>query len=109
MRRLPVFPAAVAVWGLCACAGLATAQAVPNTGGRVFGVGGDGGSALVGSVGAGIRVTKHLGINFEVLHAGDLGLPSNIDAVIQTLAPSFAPVERVEPVPFLGGCWRGND
>jgi len=33
MRRLPVFPAAVALWGLCACAGLATAQAAPDTGG----------------------------------------------------------------------------
>tara|TARA_B110000116_G_scaffold40466_1_gene32865 strand:+ start:60 stop:296 length:237 start_codon:yes stop_codon:yes gene_type:complete len=76
-----VFPAAVALWGLCVCAGLATAQAVPDTGGRVFGAvgGGDGGSALVGAVGAGIRVTKHLAIDFEVLHAGDLGLPTNID------------------------------
>jgi opacity protein-like surface antigen len=97
MRRLPVFPAAVALWGLCACAGLATAQAAPDTGGRVFGaVGGVGGSAVMGAVGAGIRVTKHLGVDFEVLHAGDLGLPTNIDVVIQTLGPSFAPVERVE-------------
>jgi hypothetical protein len=100
MRRLSVFPAAVALWGLCVCAGLATAQAVPDTGGRVFGavggVGGDGDFAVVGSVGAGIRVTKHLGVDFEVFHAGDLGLPTNIDVVIQTLGPSFAPVERVE-------------
>lgn len=96
MSRLFVFPAAFAVWVLCTCAGLATAQATPDAGGRVFGAvggaAGDGNSAAVSLVGAGIRITKHLGLDFEVLHTGDLGLPSNIDVVIQT----FAPVERVE-------------
>jgi opacity protein-like surface antigen len=96
MRTVRLFPVAVAVCGLFAFSGLATAQDVAGAGGRVFGavggVGGDGDSAVVASVGAGIRVTKHLGIDFEVLHAGDLGLPTNIDVVIQT----FAPVERVE-------------
>ena len=60
--------------------------------GAVGAVGGDGDVTGVGTVGAGIRVTKHLGVDFEVLHAGDLGLPSSIDAVIQ----AFAPVERIE-------------
>ena len=100
MGTTKLFPVAVAVWGLCASAGLASAQVVAETGGRVFGsVGGiawDGDAAVVGSVGAGIRMAKHLGIDFEVLHATDLGLPTGIDVVIQTLAPTFAPVERVE-------------
>ena len=72
----------------------------PDTGGRVFGaiggVGGSGESALLASVGAGIRVTKRLGVDFELLHARDLGLPTDIDFVIQTVGASFAPVERVE-------------
>jgi len=37
MRRLSVFSAAVAVWGLCAFVGLSAAQAVSDAGGRVFG------------------------------------------------------------------------
>lgn len=96
MNRLVVLPAVAAVWSLCTFAGIATAQLLPDAGGRVFGavggIGGDGDLAGVGLVGAGIRVTKHLGVDFEVLHTGDLGLPTGIDFVIQT----FAPVERVE-------------
>jgi opacity protein-like surface antigen len=100
MGTTKLFLVAATVWGLCATAGFVSAQVVAETGGRVFGsvggVGGDGAAAVVSSVGAGIRMAKHLGIDFEVLHATDLGLPTGIDAVIQTLAPTFAPVERVE-------------
>lgn len=100
MGTARLFPIAVVVWGLCALPPLASAQVVPETGGRVFGtvggVVGDGDTAVVGAFGAGIRVAGHLGIDFEVLHATDLGLPTGIDVVIQTLGPSFAPVERVE-------------
>ncbi|MDA1092787.1 MAG: outer membrane beta-barrel protein [Acidobacteria bacterium] len=78
----------------------ATAQEVPDTGGRVFGlvggVFGDGDSAVMTSAGAGIRISRHLGLDLELFHAGDLGLPVDPGFVIQTFGPAFAPVERVE-------------
>jgi opacity protein-like surface antigen len=78
----------------------AMAQEIPDTGGRVFGlVGGafgDGESTVLTSAGAGLRITKQLGLDFEVLYADDLGLPTTPDFVIQTLSADFAPVERIE-------------
>ena len=56
----------------------ADAQGIPNTGGRVFGlVGGsfgDGETAILTSGGAGLRLTRTLGIDFELLHVSDLEL-----------------------------------
>ena len=70
----------------------ATAQPLPETGGRVFGlVGGsfgDGGSAVLTSAGAGLRITRTMGLDLEVFHVSGLDL-SNDDFFIQTL--SFAP------------------
>lgn len=70
----------------------AIAQEVPETGGRVFGlVGGsfgNGGSAVLTSGGAGVRVTRTLGLDFEVFHISGLDL-SDDDFFIQPL--SFAP------------------
>ena len=37
-----------------------------------------------------------LGLDFEVLYAPDLGLPTDVDVVIQTFGGAFAPVERIE-------------
>ncbi len=84
----------VVVLGGVAAAG---AQEIPETGGRVFGlfggVFGDGDTKILTSGGAGLRITRQLGLDFEVLYAQDLGLPTDVDFVIQTL---FAPVERLE-------------
>jgi opacity protein-like surface antigen len=70
----------------------ALAQPLPDTGGRVFGlVGGsfgDGGSAVLTSAGAGLRMTRTLGLDLEVFHVSGLEL-SDDDFFIQTL--SFAP------------------
>lgn len=70
----------------------AIAQEVPETGGRVFGlVGGsfgNGGSAVLASGGAGVRITRTLGLDFEVFHVSGLDL-SDDDFFIQPL--SFAP------------------
>jgi len=78
----------------------AMAQDIPDTGGRVFGlVGGAfgaGESTILTSAGAGLRISRHLGLDFEVLYADDLGLPPTPDFVIQTLGADFAPVERLE-------------
>ena len=56
----------------------ANGQPISQTGGRVFGlVGGsfgDGGSAVMISGGAGLRVTRSLGVDFELLHVNDLDL-----------------------------------
>lgn len=76
------------------------AQQIPDTGGRVFGlVGGafgDGDSAVLTSGGAGIRISRHLGLDLELLHAGDLGLSLDPGFIIQALGAEFAPVERIE-------------
>ena len=76
----------------------ASAQ-LPDIGGKVFGlVGGafgDGDSTVLTGGGAGIRITPNLGLDLEILYADDLGLPSELDFVIQTFEP-FAPVERIE-------------
>ncbi len=78
----------------------AMAQEIPDTGGRVFGlVGGafgEGKSTVLTSAGAGLRITKQLGLDFEVLNADDLGLPVDPGFVIQTVGVEFAPVERIE-------------
>jgi opacity protein-like surface antigen len=85
---------------LGATASPAQAQDIPETGGRVFGlVGGafgDGDITPLISGGAGLRITRHLGLDFEVLYAHDLGLPTDNDVVIQTFGAAFAPVERIE-------------
>ena len=56
----------------------AAAQTIPDTGGRVFGVVGgsfgNGGTALMTAGGAGLRLTRALGIDFEVLHVRTLDL-----------------------------------
>ena len=56
----------------------AAAQTIPDTGGRVFGVVGgsfgSGGTALMTAGGAGLRLTRALGIDFEVLHVRTLDL-----------------------------------
>ena len=41
-------------------------------------------------------MTPWLGFDLEVLYARDLGLPTDVDFVIQTLGAAFAPVEREE-------------
>ena len=67
--------------------GLATAQEISDTGGRVFGLlggsFGDGGTTLTTSGGAGLRLTRHLGLDFEVLYVADLYLSDGDDFVIQ--------------------------
>ncbi len=53
-------------------------EAVPDIGGRVFGtVGGsfgDGGSTVMTSGGVGLRLTRHLGLDLELLYVPDLDL-----------------------------------
>ena len=67
--------------------GLAAAQEISDTGGRVFGlVGGsfgEGGTTVTTSGGAGLRLTRHLGLDFEVLYVSDLDLSDDDDFVIQ--------------------------
>ena len=92
-------PALLALTLLIAPARPTRAQEVPQTGGRVFGlvggVFGDGDPTILTSGGAGIRVTSLLGLDFEVLWAPDLGVPTDV-VVIQTFGAAFAPVEREE-------------
>ncbi len=98
--RTCVLPTLVALTLLSATASPADAQEIPETGGRVFGlvggVFGDGDTTVLTSGGAGLRVTSRLGLDFEVLYAPDLGLPTDVDVVIQTFGAAFAPVERIE-------------
>ena len=73
----------------------AEAQTIPETGGRVFGlVGGsfgDAGSAVQTSGGAGIRLTRNLGLDFEVLHVTGLDLTEDRFFIQElTFAPPFA-------------------
>ena len=98
--RSLALPALVALTLLDATASSAQAQDIPETGGRVFGlVGGafgDGDTTALISGGAGLRITEQLGLDFEVLYAHDLGLPTDNDVIIQTFGAAFAPVERIE-------------
>ena len=98
--RTLALPAVVALTLIDATAGPALAQEVPDTGGQVFGlVGGafgDGDTTALISGGAGLRLTRQLGLDFEVLYARDLGLPTDTDVIIQTFGAAFAPVERLE-------------
>jgi len=98
--RTLALPAIAALTLLCATATPAHAQDIPETGGRVFGlIGGafgDGDTTALISGGAGIRITRQLGLDFEVLYAPDLSLPTDVDIIIQTLGVAFAPVERIE-------------
>jgi opacity protein-like surface antigen len=61
-----------------AATSLAHAQRVPETGGRVAGTFGgsfgDGGSTVVATGSAGIRFTRHLGVDFELMYVPDLDL-----------------------------------
>ena len=85
----------VATFGFAAPA---SAQSFPDQGGRVFGlVGGsfgDGGSSFLTSGGAGLRLTRNLGLDFEVLHVADLDL-SDEDFVIGGRRPSIFPPPRI--------------
>ena len=78
-----------------ASAGTAAAQPIPDVGGKVFGfVGGsfgDGGTAVVTSGGAGLRITQRLGIDLELSHLSGLDLSDDNRFVIQqlTFAPPF--------------------
>ena len=100
MLRTIALAAIVALTLLGATAGAALAQEIPETGGRFFGlVGGafgDGDTTALISGGAGLRLTRQLGLDFEVLYAHDLGLPTDTDVIIQTFGAAFAPVERLE-------------
>ena len=53
-------------------------EAVPDIGGRVFGTFGgsfgDGGSTVMTSGGVGLRLTRHLGLDLELLYVPDLDL-----------------------------------
>ena len=89
--------AATVIVGLLAAAAPAEAQSFPEHGGRVFGlVGGsfgDGGTSLLTSGGAGLRLTRNLGIDFEVFHVNDLDL-SDVDfGFARTLPAIFPPPE----------------
>ena len=57
---------------------------------------GDGDTTVLTSGGTGLRITKQQGLDFEVLYAPNLGLPTDVDFVIQTLDVPFALVEREE-------------
>ena len=83
----------------CAAAEPARAQQ-SETGGRVFGIVGgvfaDGDTSLAVAGGAGFRFQPRLRVDLELFYAPDVGMPIDLDVVIQTLTGSFAPVERVE-------------
>ncbi len=87
----------MAVTLLLAAARPARAQDIPETGGRVLGlvggVFGDGDTTVLISGGAGLRSTKQLGLDFEVLYAPNLGLPTDEEHIGQ----------------LAGGCNRHHD
>ena len=56
----------------------------------------DGDTTALVSGGVGLRLRRHLGLDVELFYAADLGLPTDVDIIIQTLGAAFAPVERVE-------------
>ena len=73
-------------------------QAVPDIGGRVFGtVGGsfgNGGSTVMTSGGVGLRLTRHLGLDLELLYVPSLDLADDGQFFIQQgrrFASGFAP------------------
>ena len=73
-------------------AATANAQVGPEPGGKVFGlVGGsfgDGETAVLVSGGAGVRLTRHLGLDMEVLHVSGLDLSEdNVFILPLTFAP----------------------
>ncbi len=80
-----------------AVATTAGAQSLPDQGGKVFGIVGgsfgDGNTAVVSSGGAGIRVTRHLGIDFEVSHVTGLDF-SDDHFFVQRL--TFVPPIRIK-------------
>lgn len=73
----------------------ATAQTFPEHGGRVFGlVGGsfgDGSTSLLTGGGAGLRVTRNLGIDFEVFHVNNLDLSDEDFFIARPLPLIFPP------------------
>jgi len=84
---------------IMATAASVVAQPLPQVGGRVFGlVGGsfgEGGQAPLVAGGAGLRLTRNIGLDLEVLHVEGLGF-SSPDFLIQRGAPEilFAPPFR---------------
>lgn len=74
----------------------AWAQQVSATGGRVAGTFGgsfgDGGSTIAAAGSAGIRVTRHLGLDFEVMVVPNLRLPREL--AILRWAPIRLPLEQ---------------
>ena len=84
---------AVALAGVAA----AGAQEVPDVGGRVFGLFGgsfgDGGSTVMTSGGAGLRLSQHLGLDLEVLYVPDLEMSDDDRFFIQEpFGVSFSPM-----------------
>ena len=69
----------------------AAAQEVPETGGRVFGLAGgsfgDGGTTVMTGGGAGLRMTRRLGIDFELLYLPNLEAEAQVISQTARLAP----------------------
>lgn len=90
-----------------ATAGAASVQQVPDSGGRVFGLFGgsfgDGDSTVMTSAGAGLRITRQLGIDFEVLYVPDLNLPTHVGVVplLQGRRAFFQPKRDASLTAFL--------
>lgn len=80
----------------------AWAQPLPDRGGRVFGVVGaslgDGGTAPLAAVGAGLRVTRHLGLDVEMLRVDNLDFSTDAFFIQQRERLTFAP-----PFQFIHG------
>ena len=79
---------------ILAGSGVAVAQPIPDTGGRVFGlIGGsfgDGGTTVMTAGGAGLRLTRQLGLDFEVMHIPELDMSDDDEFVIQRARPYVA-------------------
>ena len=78
-------------------------EGVPGTGGRVFGIVGgsfgDGGTTIMTSAGAGLRLTRHLGLDVEVLYVPALELADDVAFSIQRgrrVASGFAPLFDID-------------
>ncbi len=104
--RILCLTLAVAVAGVAA----AGAQGVPDVGGRVFGVFGgsfgDGGATVMTSGGAGLRLSRHLGLDFEVLYVPNLEMSADDRFFIQAgrpfgFAPTFAADRNATVTAFL--------
>ncbi len=104
--RILCLTLAVAVTSVAA----AGAQGVPDVGGRVFGVFGgsfgDGGSTVMTSGGAGLRLSRHLGLDFEVLYVPNLEMSADDRFFIQAgrpfgFAPTFAADRNATVTAFL--------